>query len=698
MPPSPRSLRRTLGPGWSQYFPIAVLWLALVAVVWFFVRERTRDIEAQAQSQALNQATIYAEILKEFIGQTLADIDQDLKLLRDHALKAGGTPDLVEWRNAIHAQSAIALAYALVDADGKFTASSLGQARIGMDLGDRPGFRFHRAEPADRIHFGMPMIGPVTGRTALTMSRRIDSPDGSFAGVALVSLDAQQLVRLFERMRLRADDQIGLVGIDGRIRARAGQTPQTENASLPARTIELFRSQLSGDTRRVSVSDGIERFYAYRLLPEFDLIVYSGVPVRIVPSLVGGGIGSLNGIAWAFTVLTGLAALAIVAVLKRGNDLATSRALADAMEQRMAMIGGLLDRSDALLLAVSPEGQIRYANARCTELFADPGADIASAFRFPAEGGGGVFLARLRESETGPVSFEQQVVAPDGKARALLWVWSGYIRLFEDAKAYMGVAIDITERRRAEMAAIRSDKITSLGEIAASIVHELNQPLAVIGLASANLRGLVGTRPDITDILPRLDRIDLQIGRAAGILDRLRRYIAGASAAPDAPFSAAEAAEAARDFVADQLRIDGVTLRMTMPPDAWLRGDRMLFEQLFVNLFLNARDAIVLAASETPRAIDVTGTADPNGRLNVVIDDTGPGLDDEAAARAFEPFFTTKPEGKGTGLGLPICRTIVQAFGGEIAIANGPRGARVTLGLPLDGKAELPLASPAAAQ
>jgi signal transduction histidine kinase len=693
-----RPTGRAFGPGWSQYVPIAVLWLALVAVVWFFVRERTRDIETQAQAQALNQATIYAELLREFVGRTLGDIDQDLKLLRDYARQTDEPPDLVAWRSAIHAQSPLALVYGFVDAEGRFAASSLGQEGIGMFLGDRPGVQFHRAEPADRIFFGAPMIGPLTRRVTLTMSRRIGAPDGSFAGVALVSLDAVQLVRLFDRMRLRDDDQIGLVGTDGRIRARAGPTPLPENEALPARTIERFRSEPSGNTRRISVSDGIERFYAYRLLPEFDLIVYSGVPVRFAPSLVGGGIGSLNGIAWAFTVLTGLAALAIVAVLKRGNDLAISRALVDEIERRMAVIGGLLDRSDALLLAVTGDGRIRYANARCAELFGAPGTDVASAFRFPAEGGGAVFLSRLRESEAGPVSFEQQFVAPDGKARALLWVWSTEDRFAEGAKAHIGFGIDITERRRAEMAAIRSDKITSLGEIAASIVHELNQPLAVIGLAAANLRGLVGARAAIADIVPRLDRIELQVGRAAGILDRLRRYIAGAVGGPEQRFPAAEAAAAAREFVADQLRIDGIVLRMAMPTGAWLRGDRMLFEQLLVNLLLNARDAIVAGASEAPGSIDVNGVSAPGGRLRVTIDDTGSGLGAEAAARAFEPFFTTKSDGKGTGLGLPICRTIVQAFGGEIAIANGPRGARVVLDVPLDGPAEAPLAPPAAAQ
>jgi two-component system C4-dicarboxylate transport sensor histidine kinase DctB len=113
-------------------------------------------------------------------------------------------------------------------------------------------------------------------------------------------------------------------------------------------------------------------------------------------------------------------------------------------------------------------------------------------------------------------------------------------------------------------------------------------------------------------------------------------------------------------------------------------------EQVFVNLFLNARDALVNLPPGTPRGVWLDAVTE-GGRLRVNFADSGGGIPTDLLGRVFEPFFTTKGSDKGTGLGLAICQSAMRGFGGEISVQNGPLGAEFTLEFPL---AEESAASP----
>lgn len=671
--------------GWTQYLLVVGLWLTLIGLVWFFIVAGTREIEATAETQARNQTQIYADLIEEFVEQTLTNFDQDVLTLGDAYLHSGVGPDLRGWRDSMHARSEIAVMYSIVGADGRLAATTGDLTMIGFDFSDRPHIRFHRDRSEDRPHLSAPIVGRTTNRKSLLLTRRISGPDGSFRGVAVASLDAAYYDRFFTRTRVRNQDVISLIGVDGEIRMRSGpvQPPMVSYAGKPF--FERMLKEKSGTSRMIGLSDGVERFVAFRTLQKYGLIVYVGVAAMDETSILRAGIAYLKSIAWTFTILTGISALAIVVLIKRRHEVAMSRTVIGELSRRMAIIGGLLDRSDALLLAVGDDGRVHFSNARCAEFFADAAAadtrNVSSLFRFAAEGAPELFFERILGSEHAPVSFEQDLVGADGERHLFLWIWSADETTTAGGRSFIGFGIDVTARRRSEMTAIRSERIASLGEIAASIVHELNQPLNVIGLACSNVRQMLGGGV-AEDAVRKLERIDQQVGRAAGILDRLRRYVSGTGASPSSRFALVDAIRAAEEFVADQLRIDGVRVVNRVPPGHYVRGDRLLFEQLIVNLMLNARDAIVSGADDTDSGfcgeITVEGGVLGDGRFfGVSVSDSGPGLSGEAAARAFEPYFTTKPPGRGTGLGLPICRTIVQAFGGEISIRNGERGACV---------------------
>jgi signal transduction histidine kinase len=689
-----------------QYLLVVGLWLTLIAFVWFFIVAGTRRIEATAEAQAQNQAQIYADLVEEFVEQTLANFDQDLLMLRDAYIARELGPDLRVWRESHHARNEVAVQYSIVDANGRLTATTGDTRSIGLDLSDRPHVRIHMASSADRAHLSVPVVGRASNRISLQLTRRIAGEAGAFGGVVVASLDAEYYDRFISRTRVRNQDVISLVGRDGTIRLRSGPVRPAGDSYAGTPLFARILKEGSGTARGIGQSDGVERFIAFRTLPEYDLIVYVGVAVHGEASILSEGIDFLRKVAWICTVLTGLSALAIVHVLKRRHEATMSRNIMGELSRRMAVIGTLLDRSDALLLAVGNDGRVHFANRRCVELFAgtasapDGDTQIQSRLGFAVEGGSGLFFDRIRASEAAPVSFEQDILDARGEQRAFLWIWSADDKTVAGSRSFIGIAIDVTARRRSEMTAIRSEKVSSLGEIAASIVHELNQPLNVIGLACSNVRQMLGPTGPAGDVSGKLDRIEQQVGRAAGILDRLRRYISGAGGNPPSRFAVADAIRAAEEFVADQLRIDGVRVSSQVSAACFVRGDRLLFEQLAVNLLLNARDAIVSGSAEDDTEVRgeivVNGAALDNGtHFRMTVADTGPGLSVEAAARAFEPYFTTKPVGRGTGLGLPICRTIVQSFGGEISIRNAGRGAIVEFTVLLDKDASRAVAGAA---
>ncbi|MBI1246059.1 MAG: hypothetical protein GC202_13740 [Alphaproteobacteria bacterium] len=699
VPPAPQTAistgrtARIQWQGWTQYLLVLALWLALIGFVWFFVLATTREIEATAQKQAQDQAQVYSGLVESFVSQTLANFDQDVLVLRDAYVAGRLAPDITSWRETVYARNSIATQYAIIGADGRLVAVSGDQSKLGSDLSDREFVRFHMQTREDRPYLSIPEAGGDSGASSMQLSRRISAPDGSFLGIACVSLDADYYSQFFARTRMRGQDVIGLIGRDGGIRLRSGPValPGGSYAGYPV--FERMRRERSGTGRSRGVSDGIDRFYAFTTLDDYDLITYVAVSAEGDSPVLNTGVTFLRQIAWASTFLTGLCALAVAFVLKRRHEAAMAQKVVDELSRRMSIIGGLLDRSDALLLAVDAGGSIQFANSRTAGFLTRPlksgNDDLRSAFRYATTGGSDLFVERVRAASDAPVSFEQDFVDSRGRHRSLLWVWSFDERIGDDVPPFIGFGIDVTDRRRNEMMAIRSDKISSLGEIAASIVHELNQPLNVIGLASSNARQQIEAGGDLGVARSKIAKIEAQVTRAAGILDRLRRYILGAPDEYDIPFRVSEAARAAEEFLADQLRIDGVSVRMTIDPQCIVRGDRLMFEQLLINLVLNARDAIIsVPANDRSKSCGTVfidaALAEDGKMVHVAVSDTGPGLTEEAAARAFEPFFTTKSSGRGTGLGLPICRTIVQNFGGEIRIRNKDRGACVEFTLRTD--------------
>jgi signal transduction histidine kinase len=207
-------------------------------------------------------------------------------------------------------------------------------------------------------------------------------------------------------------------------------------------------------------------------------------------------------------------------------------------------------------------------------------------------------------------------------------------------------------------------RVNTMGEVVASIAHEVNQPLfAIVSNARAAGTMLSRDEPDLAEIGAALEDIVQDANRASAIIARVRAFLQR-KPTEHLPVNLNGVVETVRTFLAPELSRRRVTLEVELsdplPP---VLGDAVQLQQVLVNLLMNGNDAM---DSLPPglRTLRVRTGAERDGRVRLEVTDVGPGLDPAVRARLFESFFTTKPT--GLGMGLAICRSIVEAHGGRI--------------------------------
>jgi len=248
------------------------------------------------------------------------------------------------------------------------------------------------------------------------------------------------------------------------------------------------------------------------------------------------------------------------------------------------------------------------------------------------------------------------------------------------------LGVDDTERREAEQALYNAERFATVGEMAGTMAHEISQPLQVINIASASaldefaLASERGGQPDAPAVQAKLERIAQQVDQASRIIGDLRAYVRGTSSDTPEPFDANEAVRRAVDLTDHGVSEAGMTLQERLAPRLpTVLGDVGRLSQVLVNLINNARDVGGGTISI------VTDAVQKDGRrfVRIAVEDSGPGISAEILPRLFVSFVTTKPSGKGTGLGLRICRRILEEMGGRISAANRAEGgARFEILLP----------------
>jgi signal transduction histidine kinase len=288
---------------------------------------------------------------------------------------------------------------------------------------------------------------------------------------------------------------------------------------------------------------------------------------------------------------------------------------------------------------------------------------------------------------------EFRVCHPDGTLRFLRTI--GHHNPSSEMGYYVGITMDITERKQAEQEREKLrqleanlghiNRVNMMGELAAALAHEIRQPIAAsITSANACLRWLARDPPDLERARAAAARIEQDGNRAADVINRLRSfYMKGVP--PEREM--VDIKEIVREMTA-LLRKEAVRhsikiyseLGEDMPN---VLADRVQIQQVFMNLMLNAIEAM----KGTGGKLTISSRSIPQGHVTVSIGDTGVGLSVENTERIFDAFHTTKPQ--GTGMGLAITRSIVDAHGGRVwATVNQEAGATFHFTLPAKTEAE----------
>ena len=264
-------------------------------------------------------------------------------------------------------------------------------------------------------------------------------------------------------------------------------------------------------------------------------------------------------------------------------------------------------------------------------------------------------------------------------------------------KVLLASTNDITKRLEAEQQLIQAGKMATLGEMATGVAHELNQPLTVIKTASGFLMRKVrkgqAIEPDILETMA--GEIDAHVDRATRIITHMREF-GRKSELTLRPVDVNEVLERSFEIFHQQLKLREIgvewALEERLPS---IMADPQRLEQVFINLLINARDAVEERAEREEREGGERGpkrvrleSSSAEGRVLVAVIDSGTGIPKGVASRIFEPFFTTKKVGKGTGLGLSISYGLVKDCGGSIAAENNDwGGATFRLSFPAPGGA-----------
>jgi len=315
---------------------IGVMWAAVLGVV-----GQQRDAAvAQARQDVGNLAIAF----EEQAVRTLDIVDQMMLFLKADFERGPSSFNLEHWIRRSPLQPGLALQLALIGADGRLAASSLDPSPKPVDLTDREHFRVHVDHDQGALFIAKPVLGRVSGRWTIQLSRRLNAPGGAFAGVVVASIDPDALTRLYGSIDVGQGGNTTLVGTDGIVRARAVSVAEAAGQGLGESILDsaLFKhiekSPIGTYTSRSSI-DGIERVRAYRIVRGYPLIVVVGksaddileTPRRSAEwiFLVTGGVTTL------LVGLIGFLALEIHRRARRERGLATERLKLAASEERL---------------------------------------------------------------------------------------------------------------------------------------------------------------------------------------------------------------------------------------------------------------------------------------------------------------------------------------------------------------------------
>ncbi len=418
-------------------------------------------------------------------------------------------------------------------------------------------------------------------------------------------------------------------------------------AALAYAAYAAARQYRSGDRRRATMLG-------------LALLVF--VPLLVVNFLVNFGL-----LTSVHTAQFGFIALVLVMNQELGRE----------RRQQRLRKQAILDSVPAIVYMKDLDGRYILSNRRYEELLhALPGSIVGKTDHdlFPAPRAQ-VFRAndRLVVERREALAFEE-VTEVDGEPRTYV---SHKFPQFDSAgcvDAVSGVSLDVTDSRKAEVAmdllrrqVWHADRVERIGALAASLAHEISQPLtAILANAQAALRFLDRDEADLGEVRECLQEIVRDDKRASGVINGLRAMLRRQDA-PREPVDLGQCIGEVLDLMHAEFEARGIDVRRSVTDGPTVDAYKPQIQQVLLNLLLNACEAMAEIAPNE-RLLTVSVTAEAEGQVRVSVGDRGAGLADDQLGQVFNGFYTTKPQ--GLGIGLAVCRSIVEAHGGTIAVAR----------------------------
>lgn len=544
---------------------------------------------------------------------------------------------------------------AVTDAQGRVVWATHAPL-TGTSLADRESFGLHRGGRADVLM--APALLDLPGGPRSLLATRPLADSRGFTGIAVAAIDPRRLDRALGDAAVLPGLRLALLRADGMPLATGGNPLPAPLWPLPAPATAVSRR---------AAADGLPPLTLAAAPAGGDLLLVAALEEASAegawfPFLLAAVIG-LGAIGMPLlrrpapaeppdAVDDSLPAITYRAVIEAGGAM------------RLTEIGPGVERLTGWTVeaALRPGWRQRGVDAQTLPL----GPDLPDRLR--------------RETQA---TAEYRFRRADGA-----WMW-----LRETARVtgrgatgteVSGVLEDITAERELALQAATAAKFATLGEMAAGLAHELNQPIAIMSLAAENAAEALEAGEDgVEEALTRLRRIMAQADRAKAIVTQLRAFSRVDVSALEA-IDLGGAVHGMMVLAGQALRDAGIQVQLRLPdvlPP--VVGQVILVEQVLLNLVLNARDALLDRPPERRRLRIEAEIGPLADEVTLRVRDSGPGLAPEVRDKLFEPFYTTKPPGLGTGLGLSISRTIMRGIGGRITadnVADGTEaGAEFTL-------------------
>ena len=665
-----------------------ILGVCCAAILWSGMLISLSVQRQQVIHAAMQNTANLARALEENTIRSLTMIDQTLLHAAAALQRDPAGFDLSRWARDSAFLTDPTFQLSIIDKDGYLRASTSDSAAGRLWLGDRAHFLAHANGGPDALFVSQPVVGRVSGRWSIQLTRRIEAADGSFAGVVVASLDPVRLSRFYRAPDLGLEGVTLLVGLDGVVRARAAAEGMKIGISLAGG--EMLKAHALSPTGHYDVAsrvDGVRRIYAYREVSGFPLIAVVGMSLDDI--LADYSATRRWYIAVASLVTLFLLAVTALTARYQAHLVRTREALgvSEALHAKQSLqLDVTLQNMDQGLIMEDANRVIHVLNRRLHELIdwpdgaGLPGQNLRDAIRMLWENG------EFGEQHADFATWFDRFVLADGFAMETPYEHhrpNGQIlevraRALPDGGA-VRTFTDITQRKQAEdtLRAARDEANRSAqakAEFLAMMSHEIRSPMS-------GLLGVIELLRDTPLGAGQLKMVELVHGSAASLLRIVNDILdfskieAGGLTINVEPTDLRAMVAAAAEPAAISAEGKGIRFVSEVAANlpAWVALDPLRVRQILVNLLHNA--VKFTAAGTISVAVTRTDVPDGEPALVFAVRDTGIGIRPEQIARLFEPFSqadasTTKTFG-GTGLGLSISRRLARMMGGDVTAESG---------------------------